>query len=101
MEEIKFLKDFKELDLKEMLRLKHVRCVDFEGNKWIEIKEDADKDWDKVSIYDIQLDRIADYEGILRWSHHLSQKMWVTRELLREFIEVCATQLDLSLFVNR
>jgi hypothetical protein len=43
--------------------------------------------------YDIALERIPDKAALLGWVYHLSEKVWVDSDLLREFIErVCAAK---------
>jgi len=37
--------------------------------------------------YRIELNRITDPESVLRWVHHLTEKTWMTTELVHEFIE--------------
>ena len=38
--------------------------------------------------YHIELSRIPDERGLCEWIHHLSEKGWVTGEIINEFIQV-------------
>ena len=40
--------------------------------------------------YDVALNRCSTPESILGWVHHLSEKNWVSKKMLREFIEIAA-----------
>ena len=41
--------------------------------------------------YNIELDRIPNYEALLQWSHHLMGKNWMDMHLIRHFIEKVCT----------
>ena len=38
--------------------------------------------------YDIDLDSIKNHADLLRWKDHLSEKRWMTKELLEKFFEM-------------
>ena len=42
-------------------------------------------------LYQIELSRIPDYQGLLEWVDHLCGKGWMRPDLIREFVRrVCA-----------
>ena len=48
--------------------------------------------------YDIELSRINTEEKLLKWIFHLSEKQWVTREIIHEVIDKVAERFDLSVY---
>lgn len=47
--------------------------------------------------YHISLDRCRDFGEILNWVVHLTEKSWMTTDILRYFIKVACTQNDLEI----
>ena len=49
-----------------------------------------------IPEYNIPLSRCSTYAEILGWAHHLTEKTWVSTEVLRRFIAVAcdANKLD-------
>lgn len=47
--------------------------------------------------YHISLDRCRDFGEILGWVVQLSEKSWITTDILRYFIKVACTQNDLKI----
>lgn len=96
-----YLKKFKTTeDLMNSFKPQNVRCVEVDGVKWIEIKHE-NEDFQAHSRYEIELDRIADLQGVLSWAYHLSEKMWVTTKILREFMQVASSNLNINLHLMR
>jgi len=50
--------------------------------------------------YSIQWDRLNSEKQLLNWVIHLIGKKWITKELLRAFIEIVNEYQDLKLQVN-
>ncbi|MBT3748748.1 MAG: hypothetical protein HN936_10030 [Bacteroidetes bacterium] len=47
--------------------------------------------------YNISLDTIKGHADILRWTHHLCEKTWMTIRILERFIEVAAHNAGLKI----
>jgi len=48
--------------------------------------------------YPVPLNECQDSHGILRWTKHMSEKTWVTSEMLRQFMVLAAAQASISLY---
>ena len=46
--------------------------------------------------YEVPLDECATFGGILRWTTHLMQKTWVTKDYLLRFISLACSYHDLD-----
>lgn len=46
--------------------------------------------------YDIALSRCSTPEKILQWVSHLSQKTWVTTEIIERFVAVASAKIGLD-----
>jgi hypothetical protein len=46
--------------------------------------------------YPISLDTCTTHEGILHWAWHLTEKTWMTNEVLRRFIELACRHAGLN-----
>ena len=43
--------------------------------------------------YPIELSRVPDFQGLMEWVHHLTEKSWVDTALIRELNQaVCAAK---------
>lgn len=51
-----------------------------------------------VSEYNIPLTGCSTPQGILHWVHHLTEKTWMTTELMRRFIEVACKQSNIDIY---
>jgi hypothetical protein len=49
------------------------------------------------SEYEIALSRCATAEGILQWVRHLSEKTWVTTEIIERFVPVASQNIGLDI----
>jgi hypothetical protein len=47
--------------------------------------------------YNISLDTIKNHADILRWTHHLCEKTWMTVRVLERFIEVASHEAGLKI----
>ena len=47
--------------------------------------------------YEIDLARCSTHQEILNWTHHLIEKKWMSKALLRQFIQVALKANDLRL----
>ena len=48
--------------------------------------------------YEIECSRITDYESLVKWLAHLSEKNWFTGEMMHDFIEVVARKRKLDIY---
>jgi hypothetical protein len=49
------------------------------------------------SQYEIALSRCATAEAILQWVRHLSEKTWVTTEIIEQFVVVSSGNIGLNI----
>lgn len=63
-----------------------------EGSVYV---DDGDIVFEETGYY-ISLGSVTSWEDIVGWSLQLSEKTWVTRDLIRRFIQIAMEQNDLS-----
>lgn len=60
----------------------------------------ADEGWITIHgpfDYEIALGRCANAVAILQWVRHLSEKTWVTTEMIERFVAVASSKIDLDI----
>jgi len=81
----------------------HIEGFDIEKAKahFKELNETIYPEGDLIIVnvatrYEVPVEECSSYEGILNWTLQLSEKTWMSRELLRHFMLVAlrATKLD-------
>jgi len=48
--------------------------------------------------YDIECNRIRDYEQLVQWLAHLSEKTWFTGEIMHDFIMCVANHRRMNIY---
>ncbi|WP_136799231.1 hypothetical protein [Desulfosediminicola ganghwensis] len=83
--------------------MSEVKGLDFEEYvQWRKDLEDAVKIENDLIIlgpqgfYDIEISSCNTYEKILGWAFHLSEKTWMTTDVLRYFIRVACQASDIK-----
>ena len=62
--------------------------IDADGIMIVEVNDDGDV---ASTLYDLSTDQVDTEQKILAWVYQLSQKAWMDRVLLCEFIRGCKT----------
>lgn len=49
------------------------------------------------TLYEIAVNRIHSHESLANWAFHLTEKVWMDMDMMREFLRVASTAANLPL----
>ncbi len=49
------------------------------------------------TLYEIAVSRIHSHESLANWAFHLTEKVWMDMDMMREFLRVASTAANLPL----